>query len=149
MNQQSKGNAIDTKLLYACIGLRIKEIRKDKGITQEKLAELFDKSLSSVSSLERGQSMISVAQLYYLSEVLGVFIGDFFVDLVDPVKYPEMQESVTISPSAKQHMHYIHESGEAIPLVRDKELDMIIERLSPEHRQFLKVTLRNYLKTFG
>lgn len=149
MSQQSEGNTKIRIPLYACIGSTIRRIREAKGLSQERLAELSGRSLKSENSMENGWSMVSVAQLYYLSEVLGVFIGDFFVDLVDPVKYPEIQESVTVSPSAKNSLHYIHEDGEAVPFVRDRELDMIIERLSPEHRKFLKATLRNYLNTFG
>lgn len=65
------------------LGLRIKAIRKQKGLTQDKLAELIDRSTDAVSNLERGVSLPSFQTLDSLSEKLEVPIRDFF-DFGDP-----------------------------------------------------------------
>lgn len=132
--------------LNICIGKNIKSARKKAGYTQEVFSELADQSVSSVSRLENGKSMVSVAQLYKISNIFDIFIGDFFIDLVDPVKYPQIQESVTVSPSARHQLYYIREDAESMPIVRDKELNMLIERLPEMDRQLLKDTLRRYIK---
>ncbi len=60
------------------LGLRIKAIRKQKGLTQDKLAELIDRSTDAVSNLERGVSLPSFETLDRLSEKLEVPIRDLF-----------------------------------------------------------------------
>lgn len=70
------------------IGLRVKAIRKARGLTQEQLAELLDRSVDAVSLLERGQVLPSFETLERLAERLGVPLKDL-VDVEpdpDPVK---------------------------------------------------------------
>lgn len=55
---------------YRQIGSRIKIKRKEKGLTQEKLAELLDVSVGYVSQLERGVTKISLDTLGAISGVL-------------------------------------------------------------------------------
>ncbi len=52
------------------MGDRIREKRKEKKLTQEKLAELVDVSPSHVGEIERGSSVCSLSVLVDLSTVL-------------------------------------------------------------------------------
>lgn len=55
---------------YTMIGARIKEARRKKGFTQEKLAEVLDVSVGYVSQVERGITKISLDLLGAISGIL-------------------------------------------------------------------------------
>ena len=59
-------------------GRRIKEIRKRRGITQEKLAELLDLDNQTISRIETGSFFTSFENLEKMAEILNVKIKDFF-----------------------------------------------------------------------
>ena len=58
------------------IGSFIKEIRKEKGLTQEKLAEKLDVSQKSVSRWETGKTMPDLSLYEPLCEVLGIQVSE-------------------------------------------------------------------------
>lgn len=60
------------------LGKRIKEIRKSKNLTQEKLAELINIEVPSMSYIETGKFAPSVETLQKLSEVLQVKPWEFY-----------------------------------------------------------------------
>ncbi|MDE5994559.1 MAG: helix-turn-helix transcriptional regulator [Oscillospiraceae bacterium] len=62
---------------YVLIGSRIKAKRKEKGITQEKLAEKLSVSVGYISQLERGTTKISLDTLAKISAVTDCEIADF------------------------------------------------------------------------
>jgi len=60
------------------IGKKIKYLRKEHGISQEKLAEGIDMSREHISCLERGKNLITIDSLYKISEYFGIDIKEFF-----------------------------------------------------------------------
>lgn len=60
------------------LGRRIKEIRKSKGLTQEKLSEMIDIETSSLSGIESGRFFPSLHVLDKISSVLDVELVEFF-----------------------------------------------------------------------
>ena len=54
------------------IGARIAKLRKQKGFTQEYLAERMDVSIQMISNLERGNKAIRIDNLIKLSKILCV-----------------------------------------------------------------------------
>jgi transcriptional regulator with XRE-family HTH domain len=58
------------------IGLRIKEIRKRRGITQAQLAEMTDLSVPYISYLENGKKKISLETLIRMCNALEVTLDD-------------------------------------------------------------------------
>ncbi|RED52899.1 helix-turn-helix domain-containing protein [Cohnella lupini] len=60
------------------VGARIREIRKQKGLSQETLAELAGFHYSFVGSVERGQRNISLTNLEKLASTLGVEVYQLF-----------------------------------------------------------------------
>lgn len=60
------------------IGLRIRSLRKRKGITQEKLADLTEKTPETISNIERGVSAPSLQTLELLSRHLSAPIRELF-----------------------------------------------------------------------
>lgn len=57
---------------YAVIGKRIKDIRKNKNKTQEKLAEFLDVSTVYVSRIERGTTKVNLETLIKICEFLNI-----------------------------------------------------------------------------
>jgi transcriptional regulator with XRE-family HTH domain len=64
--------------LKARVGLRIREIRKQRGLTQETLAEKAERSVDGISALERGLVLPGFETLERLAEVLDVPLASFF-----------------------------------------------------------------------
>ena len=60
---------------YSIIGQRLKKVRTDKNLTQEKLAEQLDVSIAFLSRIERGSSHINLKRLTQICEILGVTEG--------------------------------------------------------------------------
>ena len=60
------------------LGKRIKELRKNKGYTQEQLSELVGIETSSLSGIESGRFFPSLHVLDKMSKVLHIQLADFF-----------------------------------------------------------------------
>lgn len=64
--------ALDTKILLKEIGARISAKRREKGVTQEQLAEIMDVSIQMISNLEGGKKAIRPENLLKLCSALDV-----------------------------------------------------------------------------
>lgn len=60
------------------LGKRIKELRKNAGYTQEKLAELIDIETSSLSGIESGRHFPSLPTIEKISNKLNVELKSLF-----------------------------------------------------------------------
>ena len=60
------------------LGLKIKEIRKKKRISQEKLAEMASMNTKSILRLENAQNIPTLETLSKISRVLDIKIADLF-----------------------------------------------------------------------
>ncbi|MCD8121199.1 MAG: cupin domain-containing protein [Clostridiales bacterium] len=60
------------------IGLKLKELRVLKGLTQEELADRAELSKGFISQLERNLTSPSIATLTDILQCLGTTLGDFF-----------------------------------------------------------------------
>ncbi len=80
-----KDDKNDKNYIYYVIGQNLKRLRKDKGFTQEKLAEASNYALNFIGNLESDKvfQTISVGSLYHLSKVLGIHITELFQDLTN------------------------------------------------------------------
>ncbi len=65
-------------VLLSLVGAKIREIRKNKGLTQEKLGEKAGFHFSYIGRIERGQKNISLSTLNDLATALGVGVHEFF-----------------------------------------------------------------------
>jgi transcriptional regulator with XRE-family HTH domain len=59
-------------------GARIRELRKQKGISQEKLAELASLHRTYVGGVERGERNVSLLNIIRISQALGVHLEELF-----------------------------------------------------------------------
>ncbi|MGE6330998.1 helix-turn-helix domain-containing protein [Psychrobacter pacificensis] len=57
-------------------GKRVREVRKGKGISQEKLAEMAGIDRSYMGNIERGEKNVTLKKVYEICDALGVEIRD-------------------------------------------------------------------------
>ena len=81
---------MDTKKL---IGMRIKEIRRSKGLSQEQLAEKADINSKYLSRMERGTENPTLDMLLKLANVLEIEIWEMF-DFGHIVSRKELKEAI-------------------------------------------------------
>ena len=65
------------------IGLKLKELRVLKGLTQEELADRSELSKGFISQLERNLTSPSIATLTDILQCLGTTLGEFFNESPD------------------------------------------------------------------
>ena len=63
------------------LGLRIKELRKMKNVTQEELAHVIDKDQQSIQRLEAGKINPSFLYLQQIAKGLGMPLREIFSEL--------------------------------------------------------------------
>ncbi|OGP49768.1 MAG: hypothetical protein A2Y79_04835 [Deltaproteobacteria bacterium RBG_13_43_22] len=78
------------------IGIRISEIRKKKGFTQDQLAEKMEISPKYLSSIERGRENPTLNTLINLAQCLEVDLGVIFSfpQIEDPAKRKSLISSL-------------------------------------------------------
>lgn len=60
-------------------GIHLKNMRKERKLSQEKLAELSRLDRTYISSVERGKRNISLKGLFSISQALELTLSDLFV----------------------------------------------------------------------
>ena len=76
-------NNKDEIYVYYLVGQNLKRIRKEKGVTQEKLSELSTYSLGFIMNIESNKyhQTFSLGTVYRFATVLEVDIREFFKPL--------------------------------------------------------------------
>ena len=69
-------------MIEQAIGMRIKELRKQKRIPQEKLAEMIGITPNYLSALERGAYNIKLDTLVQIIDCLDITADDLFRDVI-------------------------------------------------------------------
>ena len=73
-------SVIENKDILKVIGKKIQEARKDKGYTQEYVAEKIDKSVDTFRGIENGRSVGSLESLLNICNVLEITLDYIFGD---------------------------------------------------------------------
>lgn len=68
------------RLDYQAIGVRVRRLRKAKGLTQQALAELSEQEPSNISHIERGATKLSLPTLVSLANALNVTADQLLCD---------------------------------------------------------------------
>ena len=100
--------------LKKLLGKKIQTIRKSKGFTQEKLAELINIETPSLSYLETGKYSPSVETLQKLSEALQVAPWEFyyFTDISDEEMKNELKQALEDQPKLVKLLYNFYKSIE-------------------------------------
>ncbi|PKH10585.1 helix-turn-helix domain-containing protein [Planomicrobium sp. MB-3u-38] len=72
---------METIKIQQAFGQVIKSIRMEKGISQEKLAELVDLHRTYISDIERGGRNVSLVNIFRIAEGLDVKVFEIFQKL--------------------------------------------------------------------
>ena len=89
------------------LGKKIREIRRLKGLTQEKLGEKANLNYKFVGELERGKVNVSLDSLVRISQALEIYIGDLFRKREETVLKIIVKEKSPFSKFASQDLHLI------------------------------------------
>ena len=107
----------------AAIGGRLRELRKERGLTQAELARQIGIQQSDLSRMEKGEYRVSLDNLFKILGVFDLDLADFFGDSAAPLE--EQRQ-----PLSRQDMKILH----------------LLRELSPEGRaevqEFLEFKLR-------
>ena len=79
-SKQKKLSRPEVKLLKS-LGEKIRELRKEKKMTQAELAAECDLDKQSIFRIEKGEFNISLTTLFRLADGLGVFATDLLVKI--------------------------------------------------------------------
>ena len=69
-------NEMTTDERMIAFGKRVREIRKNKGISQERLAEMAGIDRSYMGNIERGEKNVTLKKAYEICDALEVTIQD-------------------------------------------------------------------------
>lgn len=97
------------------IGLRLRAFRLERQLTQEQLAEVIDRSVETISNLERGVSLPNEATLHRLAQKLDVTLDDLLKERA-------------ASSSSKRPIDY-YRAAEVLKLLDEKKLKLAYKLL--------------------
>ena len=80
------------------LGRRIRALRTEQGMTQERLANMAMLSGKFLGEVERGVSTISIDRLTKVAEVLGVELKDFLENEHERSRTELIQEIIRLAP---------------------------------------------------
>jgi len=66
------------KTLKEKFGLRLQEIRKSLGLTQENIAERIEMDIPNLSNIENGKRFMTPENIEKIAKALSVEVKDFF-----------------------------------------------------------------------
>ncbi len=81
---------------YSAIGVRIRRLRKEQGLTQQQLAEMSQQEPSNVAHIERGATKLSLPTLVSIANALGVTADELLCDSIAQSQSAYEQEAVKI-----------------------------------------------------
>lgn len=67
---------MDDRQLFFGIGERIRQLRTERGISQQELAAMCDFEKSNMSRIESGKTNLTLKNMYKISRALGVRLSD-------------------------------------------------------------------------
>lgn len=76
------------------IGDRIRQLRKEKGLSQEKLGYESELHCTHIGSIERGQKNFSIDTLIKIAKGLNVEVADLFNFPMPPAEAKKMKKSL-------------------------------------------------------
>ena len=108
---ESRNSEIQKSLL---IGQKLKEILKEKGISQRRLAKLAGYSQQYISAIVNNKTLVSIKALHRIAEVLNVPVSYFFEEDGSTQLCSETSKDTEVSM---------------------KEIEELIKKLPPEKRK--------------
>lgn len=73
---------------YKAIGIRVRRFRTQRGLTQQKLAELSGQEPSNISHIERGATKLGLPTIVNIANALGITVDDLLCDSLPQSRIP-------------------------------------------------------------
>ncbi|MFH0796330.1 MAG: helix-turn-helix transcriptional regulator [Candidatus Omnitrophota bacterium] len=115
---------MEKKNIYHDLGVRVKKIRKELGISQEKLAFKARISPTFLSHIERGSKKASLRTVQKLAAALNVPVQNLFSPPGEPVAYLKTEEDLFL----RRLKGLIGEKGEDFKKLLYKMASYLAER---------------------
>ncbi len=116
---------MDAETVMTQVGTRLKDLRKQNGLTQQELADRAELTKGFISQLERGQVTPSLVTLLDLIECLGTTPADFF----------KTTGAEKIVFSEKDYFEKIDENGNStqwiVPSAQSNQMEPVLVTLKP------------------
>ncbi|WP_137818927.1 helix-turn-helix domain-containing protein [Pseudomonas sp. 2FG] len=111
------------------LGLRIRDLRKRRGVRLQQVADRIGRSVGFVSQIERGLSNPSIEDVSAIAELLGVDYRFFFTPTAEPA------HSLVVHPSERRSLSYRGGISDQLlsPLMSGK-FHMLLTELEPGAR---------------
>jgi transcriptional regulator with XRE-family HTH domain len=109
------------------IGLKIKELRLENGLTQEELANRCELTKGFISQIENNLTSPSISTLDYILEVLGTSLGEFFTDDTEQEAYVFTEGDFSLKVDDDLH----HSIKWIVPNAQKYEMEPIIIEIEP------------------
>jgi transcriptional regulator with XRE-family HTH domain len=119
----------------AAIGSRLRELRKERALTQAELARQIGIQQSDLSRMEKGEYRVSLDNLFKILGVFDLDLADFFGDKKTPT------ESVQ-QPLSQQDMQILHMLRELSPEGRSEVQEFLEFKLRKERQERRTLTAR-------
>lgn len=81
-------------LNYKLVGQRLRAVRKERGLTQEQLAELAEISPQHCSGIETGSAKVSLPALVKISNALNTSMDELLLDSISAATKPGLMREV-------------------------------------------------------
>ena len=116
---------MDAEQVMTLVGTRLKDLRKQKGLTQQELADRAELTKGFISQLEQGQVTPSLITLFDLVECLGTTPEDFF----------RTGEAEKIVFGEKDNFEKVDENGNStvwvVPSAQRNRMEPVLVTLQP------------------
>lgn len=73
--------AMSKTTIRSIFGKKLQKVRKEKGFTQETLADTIGMHRTYIGSIERGEQSVSLDNIYRISKALKISLSDLFSNL--------------------------------------------------------------------
>ena len=116
---------MDAEMIMTDLGKKLRDLRKQNGLTQQELADRTELTKGFISQLERGQVTPSLVTLFDLIECLGTTPADFFKTTgTEKIVYGE-----------KDYFEKIDDSGNStkwiVPSAQSLQMEPVLVTLKP------------------
>lgn len=94
------------------LGQRIQRIRKSKGLSQEKLAEMLDISINALSNVETGRSFMGLPNIEKLIDVFDIYPYELFIFDKEPgedVIYDDLIKKIELLKDNRKKLFILSE----------------------------------------
>jgi transcriptional regulator with XRE-family HTH domain len=112
----------------AAIGSRLRELRKERGLTQAELARQIGIQQSDLSRMEKGEYRVSLDNLFKILGVFDLDLADFFGDQSEKTELEQQ-------PLSRQDMKILHLLRELSPEGRSEIQEFLEFKLRKERQE--------------